>query len=183
VLFADLVGFTDLAAKLTPQQVVEMLNRLFSGFDDLAAKHGLEKIKTIGDAYMAVAGLPVPREDHARAVAEMALDMREEIGRLSDGKLQMRIGLHAGPVVAGVIGVSKYSYDLWGDTVNTASRMESHGAAGAIHATSEFRAIAGDGFAWEERGDIDIKGKGLMRTFWLVHARRESQKPVPPAPM
>ncbi len=123
VLFADIVGFTPLSAAMQPLELVELLNRVFSRFDELARAHGLEKIKTIGDAYMAVAGLPAPRQDHARAAAEMALAMREEIGRVSDGKLTLRIGLHAGSVVAGVIGVSKYSYDLWGDTVNTASRM------------------------------------------------------------
>ncbi len=168
VLFADIVGFTPLSATMQPHALVELLNLVFSRFDELARAHGLEKIKTIGDAYMAVAGLPAPREDHARAAAEMALAMRDEIGRVSDGKLALRIGLHAGPVVAGVIGVSKYSYDLWGDTVNTASRMESHGAPAAIHASAEFRALAGDGFVWEERGAIDIKGKGPMRTFWLA---------------
>jgi class 3 adenylate cyclase len=168
VLFADIVGFTPLSATMQPHALVELLNRVFSRFDELARAHGLEKIKTIGDAYMAVAGLPAPREDHARAAAEMALAMREEIGRFSDGKLCLRIGLHAGSVVAGVIGVSKYSYDLWGDTVNTASRMESHGAPGAIHTSAEFRDFAGDGFVWEERGTVDIKGKGPMRTFWLA---------------
>jgi class 3 adenylate cyclase len=168
VLFADIVGFTPLSATMQPHALVELLNRVFSRFDELARVHGLEKIKTIGDAYMAVAGVPAPRDDHARAAAEMALAMRDEIGRVSDGKLLLRIGLHAGSVVAGVIGVSKYSYDLWGDTVNTASRMESHGAPGAIHVSAEFRALAGDGFVWEERGAIDIKGKGPLRTFWLA---------------
>ena len=168
VLFADIVGFTPLSATMQPHALVELLNRVFSCFDELARAHGLEKIKTIGDAYMAVAGLPSPREDHASAAAEMALAMRDEIGRVSDGRLVLRIGVHAGPVVAGVIGVSKYSYDLWGDTVNTASRMESHGAPGAIHASAEFRASAGDGFVWEERGTVNIKGKGPMRTFWLA---------------
>jgi len=168
VLFADIVGFTSLSATMHPHALVELLNRVFSRFDELARSHGLEKIKTIGDAYMAVAGLPAPRQDHPRAAAEMALAMRDEIGRFADGKLVLRIGLHAGSVVAGVIGVSKYSYDLWGDTVNTASRMESHGAPGAIHASAEFRACAGDGFVWEERGVIDVKGKGPMRTFWLA---------------
>ena len=168
VLFADIVGFTPLSATMPPHALVELLNRVFSCFDELARVHGLEKIKTIGDAYMAVAGVPTPREDHAGAAADMALAMRDEIGRVSDGKLVLRIGLHAGSVVAGVIGVSKYSYDLWGDTVNTASRMESHGAPGSIHASAEFRAFAGEGFVWEERGAIDIKGKGPMHTFWLA---------------
>jgi class 3 adenylate cyclase len=172
VLFADIVGFTPLASEMAPRALVELLNEVFSAFDEMARRHGLEKIKTIGDAYMVVGGLPTPRADHARAVAAMALEMRDAMARLGGGKLALRIGLHSGPVVAGVIGTSKYSYDLWGDTVNTASRMESHGAAGAIHVSEACRAALGDELELEPRGAVEIKGKGTMRTFWLVRARR-----------
>jgi class 3 adenylate cyclase len=130
VLFADLVDFTPRSQQIAPEQVVQFLNELFSVFDQLAQRHGLEKIKTIGDAYMVAGGLPDPRPDHAEAAADMALAMREEVARRRDPSgrpLQVRIGIDTGPVVAGVIGTSKFSYDLWGDTVNTASRMESHG--------------------------------------------------------
>src|SRR5258706_11997766 len=139
VLFADIVGFTPLSARKTPQALVEMLNRIFSEFDSLAEAHGLEKIKTIGDAYMAVAGLPEHRSDHAQAAAYMAIAMLQATARIAaetGEALALRIGLNSGPVVAGVIGRKKFSYDLWGDTVNTASRMESHGAAGMIQCTS-----------------------------------------------
>jgi class 3 adenylate cyclase len=135
VLFADIVGFTALSARISPEELVNLLNDIFSRFDGLADKYGLEKIKTIGDAYMAVAGLPMPRPDHAAAAAEMALEMLHEIAAVANGQLQVRIGLHTGPVVAGVIGKKKFSYDLWGNTVNTASRMESHGLAGQIQVT------------------------------------------------
>jgi class 3 adenylate cyclase len=168
VLFADIVGFTPLAEKLAPNELVRLLNEVFSAFDDLARNHGLEKIKTIGDAYMVVGGLPSPRRDHAVAVAAMALDMHAAVAQIGDGKLSLRIGMHTGPVVAGVIGTSKFSYDLWGDTVNTASRMESHGSAGEIHLTVACRAALGDDFAVRARGVVDIKGKGPMETFWLA---------------
>jgi class 3 adenylate cyclase len=170
VLFADIVGFTALSATLAPERVVELLNRLFTRFDELAARHRVEKIKTIGDAYMVVAGLPDPRTDHAEAAAEMALDLRAAIAELSRATghaLQLRIGLCSGPAVAGVIGIQKFAYDLWGDTVNTAARMESHGAPGEIQVTESTYRLLRERFAFEDRGLIDVKGKGPMRTWFL----------------
>jgi class 3 adenylate cyclase len=175
VLFADIVDFTRHSQHIAPEQVVRVLNGLFSVFDQLAKQRGLEKIKTIGDAYMVVGGLPDPRPDHAVTVADMALAMREEIaGRVdpSGGPLAVRIGIDTGPVVAGVIGTSKFSYDLWGDTVNTASRMESHGVAGCIQVTARTYERLRDGFRFERRGPIHVKGKGEMVTYFLV-ARNE----------
>lgn len=168
VLFADIVGFTALSARIRPEELVNMLNEIFSLFDHLAERHGLEKIKTIGDAYMAVAGLPMPRPDHAAAVAEMALDIRRQISAVAGGALQVRMGIHTGPVVAGVIGKKKFSYDLWGDTVNTASRMESHGIVGGIQVTAETYQRLGTAYQFEERGPITVKGKGEMLTYLLV---------------
>ena len=170
ILFADIVGFTDLSARLSPSEVVAMLNRLFTAFDDLADKHGLEKIKTIGDAYMVVGGLPDVREDHAVAVVSMALEMREAVGHVSGATghtLKVRIGVNTGPVVAGVIGKKKFAYDLWGDAVNTASRMESHGQEGEIQITESTRTRVKDTFDLEARGLIHVKGKGDMPA-WLV---------------
>jgi class 3 adenylate cyclase len=172
VLFADIAGFTPLSARKTPQELVALLNRVFSAFDTLADEHGLEKVKTIGDAYMAVSGLPQPWPDHAARAARMALSMHEAISRIAaetGEALSLRIGLHSGPVVAGVIGIRKFSYDMWGDTVNTASRMESHGVPGAIHCTEASEALLRDAFVLEDRGIIEVKGKGPMRTF-LVSA-------------
>jgi class 3 adenylate cyclase len=168
VLFADIVGFTGLSQQMEPAALVELLNRVFTIFDQLAERHGVEKVKTIGDAYMAVGGLTIARPDHAAAVAALALDMRAALTKipLASG-LSMRIGIHSGPVVAGVIGKSKYVYDLWGDTVNTASRMESHGKEGAIQISEATREALGAAFAVEERGVVEIKGKGAMRTYWL----------------
>jgi guanylate cyclase len=170
VLFADLVGFTTLSARIPTDELIVMLNDVFSGFDALAEKHGLEKIKTIGDAYMVVGGVPTSRTDHAEAVAKMALEMRTYIAekRLARGeRLDVRIGIHSGPVVAGVIGTRKFSYDLWGDTVNTASRMESHGEPGKIQVSEATRALLSPKFALIERGPIAIKGKGEMKTWFL----------------
>lgn len=173
VLFADLAGFTPLSSKLSAEEVVHMLDDLFSRFDALAERHGLEKIKTIGDAYMAAAGIPTPRADHVRAVADMALAMldvaREATG--PDGSpLQLRIGIHTGPVVAGVIGRQKFTYDLWGDTVNLASRLESHGMPGRIHVSSAVKDALGSDYVLEPRGTIEIKGKGPLPTFFLVES-------------
>jgi class 3 adenylate cyclase len=171
VLFADLVDFTRRSQQIAPQQVVRFLNELFSVFDQLAQQRGLEKIKTIGDAYMVVGGLPDPRPDHAEAVAEMALAMREEVARRADPSgrpLAVRIGIDTGPVVAGVIGTSKFSYDLWGDAVNTASRMESGGVAGCIQVTARTYQRLQSGYRFERRGPIQVKSKGAMVTYFLV---------------
>jgi adenylate cyclase len=171
VLFADIAGFTPLADRLPPEEVVALLNRVFSAFDLLTERHDLEKIKTIGDAYMVAAGLPIPRPDHAEAVAEMALDMRDEVdrcGREAGFSLAVRIGIDCGPVVAGVIGRRKFIYDLWGDTVNTASRMESHGLAGEIQVTSRAYEQLNGRYELRERGEVDVKGKGPMTTYFLV---------------
>ena len=170
VLFSDVVGFTKLSGSVSATQLVGMLNGIFSGFDTLTDKHGLEKIKTIGDAYMVVAGLPDPREDHAEAIAEMALEMYTELDRLNKTHgtdLEIRVGINSGPVVAGSIGTKKFSYDLWGDTVNTAARMESHGVEGRIHVTEDTYNMLRDKYDFEDRGIMDIKGKGDMRTFLL----------------
>jgi class 3 adenylate cyclase len=175
VLFADIVGFTPLSASKSPQALVELLNRIFSEFDALADAHGLEKIKTIGDAYMAVAGLPEPWADHAPRAARMALAMLDATARVAaetGEKLALRIGLHSGPVVAGVIGRRKFTYDLWGDTVNTASRMESHGVPGAIHCTEAAALLLQGAFQLQARGAMEIKGKGEMNTFLLAGAAR-----------
>jgi adenylate cyclase len=174
VLFADLVGFTTLSAKLSTEQLIVLLNEIFSSFDALAEQHGLEKIKTIGDAYMVVGGIPEARADHALAVARMALAMREAIAARPlgpEGKLDLRIGIHSGPVVAGVIGTRKFSYDLWGDTVNTASRMESHSEPGRIQVSGATFALLESRFSFEERGEIQVKGKGAMRTYFLTGTR------------
>ncbi len=171
VLFADIVGFTPLSARKTPQALVELLNRIFTEFDLLAETHGLEKIKTIGDAYMAVAGIPERRADHAQAAARMAQGMLEAIARVAvdtGEALSIRVGLHSGPVVAGVIGRKKFIYDLWGDTVNTASRMESHGVPGAVQCSEATAALLGGEFALSARGPVEVEGKGEMHTFLLM---------------
>jgi class 3 adenylate cyclase len=171
VLFADLVEFTASSDRSSPERVVQVLADLFTAFDRLAARHGLEKIKTVGDAYMVAGGLPVPRPDHAQAVAEMALAVREEAGRHRDpaGRpLQVRIGIDTGPVVAGVIGTAKFSYDLWGDTVNTASRMQSTGAPGCIQVTDRAYRRLRDRYRFERRGPVQVKGKGELVTWFLV---------------
>jgi len=174
VLFADIVGFTALSANTSPEKLVTMLNELFSMFDRLAEQHGLEKIKTIGDAYMVVAGIPQPVADHAVAIAHMALDMLAAISDYAarnDSELTIRVGIHTGPVVAGVIGEKKFIYDLWGDTVNTASRMESHGLPGRVHVSAASYELLQDTFDFEARGEIEIKGKGVMRTYLVTSAK------------
>ncbi|MDE3075712.1 MAG: adenylate/guanylate cyclase domain-containing protein [Chloroflexota bacterium] len=171
VVFADVVGFTSLSASMPAEDVVALLNAIFSEFDLLAQRHGLEKIKTIGDAYMVVAGLPVPRPDHAQAAAEMALDMVDAISRLNGERgwnLHIRVGLHAGPAVAGVIGRQKFIYDLWGDSVNTASRMESQGLPDAIQVSQAmYERLCGQ-YRFKRRGPIEVKGKGEMVTYLLA---------------
>jgi class 3 adenylate cyclase len=175
VLFADLVDFTRRSQRTSPAQVVQALNELFSVFDRLAQRHGLEKIKTIGDAYMVAGGLPQPQPDHAQAVAEMALAMQTEVARRVDPSgqpLAVRIGIDTGPVEAGVIGTAKFSYDLWGDTVNTASRMESHGVAGCIQVTERTYQRLRDGYRFQRRGPIQVRGMGEMVTYFLVGRNR-----------
>lgn len=174
VLFADIVDFTRLSARIAPRALVNLLNSVFSAFDQLTERHGLEKIKTIGDAYMVVAGLPVGRADHAEAIADMALDMQTAMSRLRTElgePLGLRIGIHSGPVVAGVIGERKFAYDLWGDTVNVASRMESHGVANRIQLTHSTYTRLRDRYVCEERGTITVKGKTPMKTYFLVGKR------------
>ena len=176
VLFADIVGFTRLAERLPPADVVVLLDRVFAAWDGLAARHGVEKIKTIGDAYMVAGGLPSPREDHAEAIADMALEMRAEAARsaeVSGQALEVRIGIDTGPVVAGVIGRTKFIYDLWGDTVNTASRMESHGLPGAIQVTEHTYERLRHRYELRRRGTIEIKGKEATGTYLLI-GRKES---------
>jgi class 3 adenylate cyclase len=171
LLFADIVDFTPRSATRPPAEVVSFLNQIFSRFDELTAERGVEKIKTIGDAYMVAAGLPMARGDHAEVIADMALAMQAAVTELSDQMgeaVNLRIGIHSGPAIAGVIGTSKVFYDVWGDTVNTASRMESHGAPGRIQVTSATHALLGDGFVFDDRGVIDIKGKGPVKTYWLI---------------
>lgn len=171
VLFADMVGSTPLFADLEPAEAVDWLNEVFSMFDRLVDKYGLEKIRTIGDNYMVAAGVPVAREDHAQAMAGFALDMTaglQEIAPRQGKRMAFRVGIHTGPLVAGVIGESKYQYDLWGDSVNTASRMESHGEAGKVHLSDATYQLIKDEFACTSRGKIPIKGKGDMETWFLV---------------
>ena len=175
VLFADIVDFTKLSQRETPEELVEGLDRIFTEFDTLAEKYGLEKIKTIGDAYMVVSGAPEPREDHAEVMVHFAVEMLEAMKQfrsISTGEqIQLRIGIHTGEVVAGVIGKKKFAYDMWGDAVNTAARMESHGEPDRIHVSEDFRNSAGDGFTFTERGKIDIKGKGMMKTYFLTQSK------------
>lgn len=171
VLFADLVGFTNFAADKTASATVKLLNQIFSQFDQLSIQHGLEKIKTIGDAYMVVGGLPEPSENHAESIALMALDMQTAVARFNvknNQNFSLRIGINIGSVVAGVIGLTKFSYDLWGDTVNVANRMESSGIPGKIQVTEAVYKRLKDKFSFERRGVIDVKGKGEMITYLLI---------------
>ena len=174
ILFADIVGFTGLSSRMEPMQLVAGLNQIFSAFDQLTEKYGLEKIKTIGDAYMVVGGLPVPHPDHAQAIAAMALDMLAHIATLDGAfgeSLELRIGINTGSVIAGVIGIKKFTYDLWGDAVNVASRMESHGKPGCIQVTAATYEQIKDLYILEPRGKIEVKGRGEMITYWLVGRR------------
>jgi guanylate cyclase len=189
ILFADVVDFTPFSEHLPPAEVVGVLDHLFSHFDTLAERYGLEKIKTIGDCYMVAAGVPLPRPDHARALVLMALDMLEamrssdEVGHLG---LELRVGINSGPVVAGVIGRKRFLYDLWGDAVNTASRMESHGTPGRIQITRATYELIADDFECEPRGTIAVKGKGEMEAWYVLgqqpsrasHGRPEPERPA-----
>jgi adenylate cyclase len=177
ILFADIVGFTTMSESLPPEKVVALLDELFSEFDQITERYDLEKIKTIGDAYMVAGGIPEGREDHAEAVAAMALEMREAVARFqtpTGGDLGIRIGINSGPVVAGVIGTKKFLYDLWGDAVNTASRMESHAEPGTIQVTQETADLISGKFVLESRGVVSIKGKGDMDTYLLVNAKAQA---------
>jgi len=176
ILFADVVGFTPLAQRLAPDEVVGILDELFSRFDMLVERHGLEKIKTIGDAYMAAAGVPDPSRDHARRTALLALDMREVVATSAVAVrfgLELRIGINSGPVVAGVIGSKRFLYDLWGDAVNTASRMQSQSTPGEIQITRATYELLKDEFVCRPRGTILVKGKGEMETWYLVGSRED----------
>lgn len=171
VLFADIVGFTELSRKLSPVELVQILNELFSLFDDLVEKHGLEKIKTIGDSYMVVGGLPDPDPDHAVKVSAFALDLLNTIQnyRSQHGyEIELRVGISSGEAVAGVIGKKRFVYDLWGDNVNTASRMESHGLPGRVQVTESTYRLISEHFELEERGSIDVKGMGSVPGYLLL---------------
>ncbi len=171
ILFADLVGFTHLTESLTPEEMIDLLNEIYSHFDSLVDKYSLEKIRTIGDNYMVASGVPTPRTDHAQALAKMGLDMlkfTESLPVQNGTQINFRIGINSGPLVAGVIGKKKFHYDVWGASVNTASRMESHGVPGKIQVTMDTYRILKDEFIFEPRGILDVKGKGNMETWFLV---------------
>lgn len=172
VLFADLVGFTPLTEKMAPQEMIELLNRVFSYFDALTEKYGLEKIRTIGDNYMVASGVPIPREDHAKAIANMALDIiayTKDISLKRGEEINFRVGINSGPMTGGVIGIKKFQYDVWGDTVNIASRMESQGEAGKIQITDNTYQFIKNDFTFIERLGVNIKGKGNMKTYFLIN--------------
>jgi len=174
ILFADMVGWTPLSAKLKPVEMIELLNEIYSHFDSLAEKYGIEKIRTIGDNYMVASGLPSSRKNHAQAIAEMALDMQEYIHQYppkGGNQISFRIGIHSGPMIAGVIGQKKYQYDVWGENVITASRMQSHGAPGKIQVTRETHELLANEFILEPRGKLDVKGQGKMETWFLVERK------------
>lgn len=171
IMFADLVGFTPFAERTPPREVLAVLDGIFAAFDELTLARGLEKIKTLGDSYMVASGAPSPRPDHAVALADLALAMLAELERHAarvPGGLRMRIGIHSGAMIAGVIGRSKFAYDLWGDTVNTAARMESHGEPGRIQISETTARLIDGPMRLAERGVIEVKGKGPMRTYWLL---------------
>ena len=171
VLFADLVGFTPLAAELPPVKMVELLNEIYSHFDSLVEKYQVEKIRTIGDSYMIASGVPRLRPDHAQVLAGLALELNDYLDAyppVRDRRMTFRIGINSGPLIAGIIGRKKFSYDVWGDTVNTASRMESHGEPGKIQIAAATSELIKDEFICESRGQIDVKGKGLMDTWYLL---------------
>jgi class 3 adenylate cyclase len=181
VLFADIVESTRLAERLDAKQLVVLLNEIFSRFDLLAEKHGVEKIRTIGDNFMCVAGVPRRRADHAQAMARLAIDMCTSVDELRTAggdRIDFRIGMNSGPCVGGVIGLRKFVFDIWGDPVNTASRMESHGVPGRIHLSEATYELIRDEFECEARGTVDVKGKGPMRTWFLVGERQKRRYAV-----
>lgn len=174
ILFADMEGFTSQANDTPPDELVRFLNRVFSDFDGLVERHGLEKIKTTGDAYMVVSGVPVARPDHADVLAALAIEMREAAMQWRDPQgrnVPIRIGISSRPVVAGVVGTKKFFYDVWGDAINVASRMETMGAAGRIHVSPETFELLREGFDLQSRGEVEIKGKGKMQTWFLLHRK------------
>ena len=174
IMFADMVNFTPLSASMPPAQMVDLLNEIFTYFDSLVEKYGVEKIRTIGDSYMVASGVPRPRPDHAQRLVRMALEMRDYVSQhtfCGTHEVNFRIGINSGPVVAGVIGRKKFIYDLWGDAVNTASRMESHGAAGKVQITRETYALIKDEFVCEPRGMVNVKGKGKMEVWYVTGAK------------
>jgi class 3 adenylate cyclase len=184
VLFADLVGFTQLSKGLSAPHLVEILDQIFSSFDAIVGEIGVEKIKTIGDCYMLVGGVPEPRADHAVAVVEAGFAMlqaMDEINRQHGTQLQIRVGVNSGPVVAGVIGMHKFTYDLWGNTVNIASRMESTGTPGRIHVSPSTALLLGQRFALEARGSVSVKGIGELETFFVHSPTSHSSQAVAPA--
>lgn len=174
ILFADIVDFTEFSERTAPKHLVELLNQIFSIFDELTDYYGLEKIKTMGDAYMVAGGIPVARKDHAQAIADLALEMRVKLAEFNQQQQQnfnIRIGIHTGSVIAGVIGIKKFVYDIWGDAVNIASRMESHGIAGQIQVSEATYQVLKDQYLFAERGKIDVKGKGEMRVYLLQNKK------------
>ena len=184
VLFADIAGFTERASDMEPDQLILFLDRLYGDFDALVDKHGLEKIKVSGDSYMVVSGVPQPRADHVEALAALALDMSESAAQLKDFRgdaLPLRIGLAAGPVVAGVVGSRRFFYDVWGDAVNVASRMEATDSIGRIQVPEEVYRRLKDDFVLQERGIVQVKGKGLMRTWYLIGRKPDTGSGDAPA--
>jgi adenylate cyclase len=185
ILFADIAGFTEHSSQIDPCDLVEFLDRLYTEFDLLVDRHELEKIKTSGDGYMVVSGVPQPRPDHLQAIASLALDMVEATSgiRYADGgRVPIRIGLSAGPLVAGVVGSRKFFYDVWGDAVNTASRMQSSAQTGRIQVPQNVYERLRADFMFEERGDVEIKGKGVMHTWYLVGQLSQTADAAEPRP-
>lgn len=181
ILFADIAGFTASVSDIAPDELLKFLNRVFSDFDQLVERHGLEKIKTTGDAYMVVSGVPAARSDHAQALAQLALDMRAVASGWRDPQgrdVPIRIGIGSGPVVAGVVGTRKFFYDVWGDAVNVASRMETTGSTGRIQVSQDVYECLKDGFLFESRGEVEVKGKGRMRTWFLLDRKLSANAPA-----
>jgi adenylate cyclase len=184
ILFADIAGYTERASDTSPEELVAFLDDLYTSLDALVTRHGLEKIKTSGDAYMVVSGVPQPRPDHLEALADLALDVADTVAGLTDSRgraVPLRIGVASGPVVAGVVGSQRFFYDVWGDAVNVASRMESTAAVGCIQVPQPVYQRLSDRFVFEERGDVDVKGKGVIHTWYLVGRQRARIRPPAPA--